>query len=70
MNSKYPTLAAFEAKLHPDEPWFVIRAQDVFAPAAIQAYATISHQHSALHPMVDAMLAWQKVNPDKVKAPN
>lgn len=58
------------SKLHPGEPYFFIRAQDVFAPAAVQAYATMSHQHAELHPMIQAMVEWQRANPDKVKIPD
>ena len=70
MNTKYPTLAAFEAKLHPGEPWFVIRGQDVFAPAAVQAYASLSQQHHELHPMIGAIVRWQEQNPTLVKKPD
>ena len=70
MNAKYPTLAAFEAKLHPGEPWFVVRAQDMFAPAAVQAYASISGQHAELHQLIDAMREWQDANLDLVKKPD
>lgn len=57
-------------KLHPGEPWFFIRAQDVFSPAAVQAYASISGQQKALHPMIEAFVAWQKENPSLVKIPD
>lgn len=57
-------------KLHEGEPYFLIRAQDVFSPAAIQAYATISRNQKALHPVIEAFVAWQKENKDKVKKPD
>jgi len=57
-------------KLHDGEPYFFIRAQDVFSPAAIQAYATISGDHRDLHPVIDEFVRWQKENPDKVKTPD
>ena len=67
--NKYDGINPLE-KLHPGEPYFLIRAQDVFSPAAVQAYATISQQRKSLHTVIDAFLAWQKANPDKVKVPD
>ena len=29
-----------ENRLHPNEPWFTLRGQDLLAPLAIQSYAT------------------------------
>ena len=57
-------------KLHPGEPFFFIRAQDVFSPAAVQAYATISRQHKELHPVIDAFREWQRANAHLVKIPD
>lgn len=57
-------------RLHPGEPFFLIRAQDVYSPAAIQAYAAISQRHHEIHPVVTEFLEWQKANPDKVKKPD
>lgn len=28
-----------EDRLHPEEPWFTLRAQDILAPLAVQQYA-------------------------------
>lgn len=58
------------SKLHPGEPYFFIRAQDVFSPAAVQAYASISQRHKSIHPIIEAFVAWQKANPEKVKLPD
>jgi hypothetical protein len=57
-------------KLHEGEPYFLIRAQDVYAPAAVQSYASISERHKEIHPIVQEFLNWQKANPDKVKKPD
>lgn len=57
-------------KLHPGEPFFMIRAQDVYSPAAVQAYAAISNNHKEIHPVINEFLEWQKANPDKVKQPD
>lgn len=70
MKPKYPDLQSLAAKLHPGEPWFVVRAQDTFAPSAVQAYASISQRHHELHPVIEEFVAWQKANPDKVKIPD
>lgn len=67
--NKYAGINPLE-KLHPGEPFFLIRAQDVYSPAAVQAYATISGQHHLIHPVVQEFLDWQKANPDKVKQPD
>lgn len=40
---KYGTVERFGEKLHPDEPWFTLRAQDLLAPYALQAYASLLH---------------------------
>jgi hypothetical protein len=58
------------SKLHPDEPYFVIRAQDKFAPAAIQAYATLTNQQKSCHQIMDKVLDWQRRNPKLVKHPD
>jgi hypothetical protein len=57
-------------KLHPGEPFFLIRAQDVFSPAAVMAYGNISNQQEDCHEIVERFLAWQKEHPDKVKRPD
>jgi len=30
-----------EDRLHPEEPWFTLRAQDILAPHAVMAYAAL-----------------------------
>lgn len=67
--SKYADTNPLE-KLHPGEPFFFIRARDIFSPAVIQAYAAISHQHRELHPVLDEFVAWQNANPSLVKEPD
>jgi hypothetical protein len=58
------------SKLHPGEPYFVIRAQDKFAPAAIQSYATLTGNQKSCHEIIEKVLSWQKSHPDKVKTPD
>ena len=42
---KYANKNPFE-KLHPDEPWFFIRAQDALSPESIQHYAALLKRES------------------------
>jgi len=63
-------------KLHPDEPWFFIRAQDAFAPASVRSYASMLSASGDMKgskecfAIADKMTEWQKANPDKVKRPD
>ncbi len=63
-------------KLHPGEPFFFIRAQDIYAPAAVMSYASLlraSGDHPgalAVRNVVDHMLEWQEENREKVKKPD
>ena len=57
-------------KLQPGEPYFLIRAQDRFAPAAIMAYGNLSNRQAECHNRVEEFVAWQKANPEKVKTPD
>lgn len=63
-------------KLHPGEPWFFIRSTDRFAPAAVQAYATMLGANGDKDGAAECMaisheiIQWQKANPDKVKHPD
>ena len=74
---KYGTLAALAAKLHPGEPWFVIRGQDRFGPPAINDYG---HRLAAEPGLLGAaedvwrfsarVMRWQAENPQLVKTPD
>lgn len=63
-------------KLHQDEPWFFIRAQDRHAPAAVTSYAHSlaiagDHQGAAeCRQIAEQMAAWQKSHPAQVKDPD
>lgn len=41
MNSKYESLGQVEGLLHLDEPYFVLRGQDLLTPYAIMGYAAL-----------------------------
>lgn len=67
--------------LHPDEPIFILRAQDKFAVPKIREWAdeiikdseaTEPQFKKALvaHKIADRMELWQALNPDKVKLPD
>ncbi len=64
------------AKLKPGEPYFFLRAQDIHAPAAVRTYASIlsaNGDHAGSREcfaIVDAMIDWQKQNPDSTKKPD
>lgn len=72
---KYQNQNPFD-KLHPDEPWFFIRAQDKHAPEAIKFYADLlwndgdrDGAFEVLH-LLKCLEEWQSENPDKVKSPD
>ena len=44
---KYGTTARLDERLHPDEPWFTLRAQDIFAPYAVREYASFLRAYAA-----------------------
>ena len=72
---KYPHVGG--AQIPPDEPVFVIRAQDRLALAMIRFYVTVYHirygdkvDNKVLEELAahrKAIEDWQKANPEKVK---
>lgn len=81
-NTKYGTLAKAEERLYPDEPTFVLRAADTFAPEVVQAWVAKMRETEGANPLtheniirqaedtVALMEAWQARNLDKVKTPD
>lgn len=73
---KYGTLAALAAKLHPGEPWFVLRGQDQFAPGLVAQYAHRLGEAGLMAAAEDVrlfasrMFDWQAANPEKTKIPD
>ena len=58
------------SRLHPGEPYFIIRAQDVYSPAAIQSWSMIAKRQKAAAPIIKEFIKWQKDNPNLVKEPD
>lgn len=75
-DDKYASLADLASKLHPDEPWFVVRAQDVIAPQAVAAYAGylrtigLDEQADQVEGLGIKFLRWQAENRALVKRPD
>ena len=42
-----------EDRLHPDEPWFTMRGQDMLAPYAVQEYASLVRTAAAAGAIYD-----------------
>lgn len=63
-------------KLHPGEPYFFLRAQDLIAPNAVLSYAHSlktdgdAKGHDECTEVARRMLQWQRKFPDKVKMPD
>lgn len=63
-------------KLHPDEPFFFIRAADIHSKTAVLNYACQLKASGdvegsrEVRAIADAIEDWQKANPEKVKAPD
>ena len=72
---KYQNVNPLE-KLHPGEPWFFIRAQDIHAAATIQSYASMLNASGdtkgarEVYAIAGTVSQWQIANPDKVKLPD
>lgn len=75
MDGKYENQNPIE-KLHPEEPYFFLRSQDIYAPKAIRTYAGFLYINDDIKgyeeclKFADRMEQWQKDNPDKVKKPD
>jgi hypothetical protein len=76
MNTKYPTDINLETTLHPGEPFFLVRGQDVYSPAIISLYGTLLHANGdklgslQIEALAEGVRMWQKANPDLVKHPD
>lgn len=73
---KYPDLHAAIDKLHPGEPCFLLRAQDLLAPDAVFFYVSRLKQEGKVEAAKEceafafAMKSWQMDNLDKAKLPD
>ncbi len=73
---KYGKVTTERGTIGEDEPVFVIRAADVSASAAIEAYAFHARRFGASTSLTDPVFeraeqvrAWQRRNPDLVRIP-
>jgi hypothetical protein len=64
-------------KALPDEPVFLLRASDVWAPVLVRHWAALAEESGApiekrraAHRVANEMRAWREQNPDRVKAPD
>lgn len=77
MNSiKYSKDISLEQTLHENEPFFLVRGQDIHAPAIIRLYGNILHANGdklgalQIEALAQGVRVWQKANPDLVKHPD
>lgn len=68
--------AELVAKLHPDEPIFIFRAQDILSVMVLSHYAMLLEQYGDLE-MIESVVKWrnqfqqwQRANPGLVKMPD
>lgn len=66
-----------QTKIPADEPWFLLRSQDQFAPTGVARYARATEERGMPRPFVDRVIDfavgmenWQEANADRVKRPD
>lgn len=71
--SDYNRIQDPEGKIPEDEPVFLLRAQDVTAPAVVKWWCNLARQHGAseniieaARSQVDEMIKWQKEHGMKI----
>lgn len=76
-NTKYGRVTTERGNIPPDEPVFILRAQDALAPLAVVAYLKLCEEegttenHLTEVGLAYATLAeWQSEHPDRVKTPD
>jgi len=64
-------------KLHQDEPFFILRASDLIAPATVMVWANLATTHQVPDDkireaveQVNAMVEWQRRNQHLTKIPD
>jgi tRNA G46 methylase TrmB len=73
---KYAHVRLEGLTLKPDEPWFLLRGQDVLTPPTMEEYAVSLEEIGKLEMAADvrdhaqAVRAWQRANPQYVKQPD
>jgi hypothetical protein len=74
--TKYEHVRIDGIEFKPGEGWFLIRGQDRFAPAAIEAYAELVRDSvpidalSEVRNLADQIRWWQGEHPEFVKTPD
>jgi hypothetical protein len=74
--AKYEHVKIEGIAFKPGEPWFLIRAQDRFAPAAVEAYANLvggsvtPEMAAGVRAIADSMRKWQAEHTEAVKTPD
>jgi hypothetical protein len=58
---KYEGINPLE-RLHPDEPWFFIRAQDRLSPSAVVAYSELLQGEAEKAYMKDDIRLWESLS--------
>ena len=74
--AKYDNVRIDGITFKPGEQWFLIRAQDRFAPAAVDAYAQLVSETvpdvvlTEIRGIAEQMRQWQAQHPEHVKTPD
>ena len=74
--AKYDNVRIDGITFKPGEQWFLIRAQDRFAPAAVDAYAQLVSGTvpdvvlAEIRGIAEQMRQWQAQHPEYVKTPD
>lgn len=73
---KYAHVKLEGLTLKPDEPWFLLRGQDIFTPEMMRYYASAlltagrTEMAADVRSHADAVEAWQLLHPEFVKTPD
>lgn len=75
IDGKYGRITTERGDFYPEEPVFLLRAQDPLAPGAIESYAILCEMEdcdpghvAAVREAAARMEEWQEANPELVKA--
>lgn len=74
--AKYENVKIEGITFKPGEQWFLIRGQDRFAPAAVDAYAQLvsgsvpENTVAEIRGIAERMRQWQEEHPEYVKTPD
>ena len=74
--NKYPVTLDLQEKLHPGEPFFLVRAQDIHSPAIIGVYSSMLNANGdklgslQVDALRESVTVWQRENKALVKHPD